>query len=44
MDFVTLCGDVERDMALICQAYAGVVAYRPAWMAPIDLNSKNKKT
>jgi hypothetical protein len=44
MDFVTLCGDMARDMALIRQAYAGVVAYRPAWMAPIDLNSKNKKT
>ena len=44
MDFVTVYGDMERDMAQIRQAYAGVVAYRSDWMAPIDLNSKNKKT
>lgn len=43
MDFVTLCGDKERDMAQIRQAYDGVVAYRPGWMAPILLNSNDKK-
>lgn len=43
MDFVTLTGDSAHDMAQIRQAYAGVVAYRPAWMAPIDLNRNNKK-
>ena len=43
MDFVTLTGDKAQDMAQIRQAYAGVVAYRPDWMAPIDLNSQNKK-
>lgn len=43
VDFITLTGDKERDMAQIRQVYAGVVAYRPAWMAPIDLNSKKNK-
>lgn len=43
MDFVTLTGDQAQDMAQIRQAYAGVVAYRPAWMAPILLNTNDKK-
>lgn len=43
MDFVTLCGDKECDMAQIRRAYDGVVAYRPEWMAPILLNTNDKK-
>lgn len=42
MDFVELTGDKTRDMDRIRMAYAGVVAYRPAWVSPILLNSNNK--
>lgn len=42
-DFVTLSGDKEQDLGQIRQAYSGVVAYRPEWMAPIILNASNKK-
>lgn len=43
MDFLNLSGDKERDMARIRQAYAGVVACRPAGMSPIVLNSNDKQ-
>lgn len=43
MDFVTLSGDQEHDLAQIRRAYDGVVAYRPAWVAPIQLKTQNKK-
>lgn len=43
MDFVMLTGDQAQDMAQIRQAYAGVVAFRPDWMAPILLNTKDRK-
>lgn len=44
LDFVTLTGDSAQDMARIRSVYDGVVAFRPDWMAPIELNGRDRKT
>ena len=43
VDFVRLTGDREADMHRIRAGFKGVVAFRPEWMSPIELNNSGKQ-